>query len=202
MTKPASVDSDDDHHLLARLMSGDTADANRALATIIARFRRVMERTVWSIVHDRDAVGDVMQDIWLTCWNGRQTLIVCTRLREYLICIARTRALNWRRGERRRERRAHHATTWRQVDDPDTVENDAIYSLAADDHAHDVHTIVAAMPHLRRLVYTYVIQDGYTHDETAKLLNMAPRTVSNHMWHANQDIRRGLTQLGSAFDLY
>jgi RNA polymerase sigma-70 factor (ECF subfamily) len=55
--------------------------------------------------------------------------------------------------------------------------------------------VVGHMPKTRREVFTMVTEDGLSIDEAAQRLHVTKATVSTHLYHARQELRKFLTAL-------
>ena len=193
MTVP-TTNPDDERQLLIRLTSGDDAEANRAIGEIVTRYEPIVEQTAWPILRDREAVEEIKQTVWITCWRQCQRLVRQGQLREYLVTIARTRALNLRRNEGRKATHARRAAELQLATGAHAVENDATLYLTVEDRERVANAAIEAMPRRRRDIYLRVARDGESYEQIAASLNLAPRTVINQMCLANQSIRRAIIQ--------
>lgn len=81
--------------LVSSQESGERCQAWQQHASFV---RAVVAR----IVHDRDVMDDVCQDVWIQAWRGQDSFRATASLRTWLYRIAINRALNAVRDERAR----------------------------------------------------------------------------------------------------
>jgi RNA polymerase sigma-70 factor (ECF subfamily) len=129
---------------------------------------------------------DIVQNAFLYLWEHRDDIDPDQSIRAYLFRIGYTRALNHFRDASKFE--ADAATEQPQRPASDTPEADA---LNAELRAQ-IDEAVAALPERRRLVFELCFLQDYTYQEAAEALDIARKTVENHMRLALRDLREAL----------
>ena len=139
------------------------------------------------ITHDKAAAADILQDVYLKLWQVRESIDPDRCLRALMYLMARNYALNH---ERQRKRHAAEA-----IDDDhpsvsfDTVNDDELDAAMLKRH---LERWISEMPQRRREAFMLSRFEGLSHEEIASLMDLAPKTVNNHIVLALQHIRRKL----------
>ena len=139
------------------------------------------------ITHDKAAAADILQDVYLKLWQVRESIDPDRSLRALMYLMARNYALNH---ERQRKRHAAEA-----IDDDhpsvsfDTVNDDELDAAMLKRH---LERWISEMPQRRREAFMLSRFEGLSHEEIASLMDLAPKTVNNHIVLALQHIRRKL----------
>jgi RNA polymerase sigma-70 factor (ECF subfamily) len=129
----------------------------------------------------RAEAEDAVQDAWLRAARALASFRWGSRLRTWLGGIV----VNCCREQRRRAARFERA----QPEPPPAAEPSAAEPPAA---AVDVEAALAALPEgLREVLVLHVIE-GYTHEEVAGLLGIAPGTSKSRLFDARVLLRRRL----------
>jgi RNA polymerase sigma-70 factor (ECF subfamily) len=139
------------------------------------------------IVHDRSAAADIIQDLFLKLWQIRTDIDPERSLRALMYQMARNFALNHERQKKR------HASEEVDADHP-SVRFDILADekLDADVLQVKIRGWIDMMPTRRREAFILSRYTGLSHDEIATLMNLAPKTVNNHIVLALQHLRAQL----------
>ena len=144
-------------------------------------------RYAWNYTHEQEAAYDVLQDVFLKLWQIRARIDPERSLKALLYQMVRNTALNQLRYNKR------HA-----ADDLD----DMLYEPAvSEEHAADLdageldaemQSWIAEMPDRRREAFMLSRYQGLSHAEIAQIMDLAPKTVNNHIVLALQHLRERL----------
>ncbi len=94
--------------------------------------------------------------------------------------------------DRHRSTRRYHATIMPQAEPPErAVEADHVAGL----QAAEILALLAALEPVPRAVFNLYEVEGYTHDEIARLLGIAPGTSRSHLTRAKRRLRAMVHQL-------
>ena len=139
------------------------------------------------IIRDDDVASDILQDVYLKLWNVRDTIDPGRSLRAFMYQMVRNHALNHRRQVKR------HVSEELNAEHP-SVSFDALNEeqLDADTLGDRIHRWIDDMPTRRREAFMLSRYEGLTHDEIATMMDLAPKTVNNHIVLALQHIRQKL----------
>lgn len=129
---------------------------------------------------------DVVQKAFIKLWQHRERLDPDQSLRAYLYQIVRNTALNHKRGEKRR--RDAHATA--AASDGHVRQGaSAPQALQARELRTHVRTWIDELPPKRREAFRLSRFEGLSHAEIADVMELVPRTVTNHIMLALRDLR-------------
>lgn len=139
------------------------------------------------ITRDGDAAADILQDVYLKLWNVRDTVDPEKSLRAFMYQMVRNYSLNHQRQLKR------HRSEEIDAEHP-SVSIDSLNEeqLDATDLAQRIHRWIDDMPTRRREAFMLSRYEGLSHEEIATMMNLAPKTVNNHIVLALQHIREKL----------
>jgi len=139
------------------------------------------------ITHDSISASDILQDVYLKLWQVRETIDPDRSLRALMYQMVRNYSLNHERQKKR------HAAEAIEADHP-SVGFDSLSDerLDAAILQKKMQEWIEEMPHRRREAFMLSRYEGLSHDEIASLMDLAPKTVNNHIVLALQHIRMKL----------
>ena len=179
MTLPPTPPADRFAHWAEAVRAGDRG----AFAALYDATHDPLYRYTRTITRDDEAAADVLQDVFVKLWSVRHTLDPARSLRALLFGMVRNAALNRLRADRRRP------FDPLGDDDPAAPAPDAADALAAGDLARALRAWIDALPPRRREAFTLSRFEGLTHEEIAAVMDLAPKTVNNHIVLALQTLR-------------
>lgn len=140
-----------------------------------------------SIVRDGQAAHDVLQDVYMKLWQIRESVDPARSLKALMYQMVRNYALNHERQKKTRSTES--------IDDSLTEpasSGDIEGVLHANALSERIHRWIADMPERRREAFVLSRYEGLSHEEVARVMNLTPRTVNNHIVLALQDLRSRL----------
>jgi RNA polymerase sigma-70 factor (family 1) len=168
-----------DSDLMMRLANADT----NALAVIFERYWSSVVRYAICLLKSQDEAEDVAQETFERLWERRDAWRVAGSVQPLLIQIARNLCIDVLRRRATGERAALHA-----------VRPVAVPTPSRDCEEEELRTIVTravlALPERRREVLILSRIHGLSRQEISEILEIAPRTVANHLRLALADLRR------------
>lgn len=171
--------------LVQRIRSSDP----EAFADVFGALREPLLRYTHGLVGDGAVAHDLVQDVFVSFWEGRHSLASDTTLAPFLYRMARNRALNHLRGRRFRD--ATHDALRREAsggEEPaDTLDAAALGTR--------LRAWIGALPERQREALTLTRDRGLSHHDAAAVMGVSPRTLNNH-------VVRALTQLHSRLAHY
>jgi len=141
------------------------------------------------IVQDKNAASDILQDVFLKLWQIRENVDPERSLRALMYQMVRNYALNHERQKKR------HVSEDVEADHPSVR-----FDILADeklDAAHlqaRIRVWIDQMPTRRREAFILSRYTGLSHEEIATLMDLAPKTVNNHIVLALQYLRSQLKE--------
>lgn len=141
------------------------------------------------IVHDKNAASDILQDVFLKIWQIRDNVDPERSLRALMYQMVRNYALNHERQKKR------HAAEEVEADHP-SVRFDILADekLDAAELQIKIRYWIDQMPARRREAFILSRYSGMSHEEIAALMDLAPKTVNNHIVLALQHLRTQLKE--------
>lgn len=177
------VDDAADVALLARLArSGDV----RAFETLYRRHTDVMYATALRITNDADLAADVVHDAWVRAVERAGRFEGRSAFRTWIVGIV----VNLMREHRRRERHNDELDSdgqpqWDSTSQPAELEVAGVDPL-------DLEAAIAALPTGFRQILVLHDVEGFTHDEIATMLSIAPGTSKSQLARARHRVREVL----------
>jgi len=167
--------------LLARVLNGDES----GLAVLLDRYWHSLVRYSWSILNDRDAAEDVVQNVFIKFWEHRESWGLEGSVLGLLFRMTRNLSVDEQRQYDTRRRAANKTPDRYAVPSPTD-------STHTQELASAVDVAVAKLPQRRREVFVLIRQHGLSYREAAEALGLAPQTVANHLNMAVADLREAL----------
>jgi len=175
-----------DIELLDLLRSGDRA----AFSEIYNRYwKRIFSVAVNKIGHLEEA-EEIVQDIFVSMWNRRESIIITTTLNAYLSVSVKYRVIKILAKRNLYNKFADHTLhILSQTDNStqDWLEFEELKSRLA--------ILVTQLPEKCRLVYKLSREEGMSQKQIAEEFNISEKTVEAHIGKALKHLRTGLGQL-------
>jgi RNA polymerase sigma-70 factor (ECF subfamily) len=177
----------DDGSLAARIRAGD----EHALEMLFSAYAPDLLAFAYSRLGEREVAEDVVHDVFVAVWRGRDRWELTGSLRAYLFTAVHHRVANARRAvgrSRRAEGTAVSGTTptdWRARGAADD-------RLREEDLARAAARAIGALPERNREAYVLVRRHGLTHAEAARVLGVSVKTIEAHMARAVHALRVAL----------
>ena len=173
-----------DCKLVLRLRNGD---ANALDAVLKLHWAPVLHY-VSALGVDSDTAEDVAQQAFVRLWERREILRLEGSLRGLLCRIARNLCFDHARRAKARDGAAKRSL---ETQKPASTPHDRLIGAEL---RVIIERAINALPKRRREVFLLVRYHGLSHRETAKVLDLAPQTVANHLGLALADLRISLAR--------
>ncbi len=144
-------------------------------------------RYAWYILHDEEASYDVVQDVFMKLWQIRSRIDPARSLKALLFQMVRNTALNHLRHARRHAASPLDDLVVEPYQTPQPEED-----LDGADLDDRVRSWIEEMPERRREAFLLSRYQGLSHAEIARIMDLTPKTVNNHIVLALQHLRRRL----------
>ena len=144
-------------------------------------------RYAWYFMHNDDAAYDVLQDVFLKLWQIRERLDPARSLKALLYQMVRNTALNHVRHAKRHAADALDEAAFEPAAMPQEEED-------FDTQMLEIHLRrwIDELPERRREAFMLSRYQGLSHAEIAGIMDLAPKTVNNHIVLALQHLRSRL----------
>jgi RNA polymerase sigma-70 factor (ECF subfamily) len=187
---PADAASDpgsDDDQLLGRVAAGDDG----ALAELYQRHAQVVLSQILLVVEERGLAEEVLQDTMLAVWRQAGTFRYESRVRSWMIAIARRQAR-----DRLRRNRLRVVEDTVLVDQPSVSAGPEILALERADVA-DVACAIGTLGRAHREILGLVFTAALTMAEVSEILEIPIGTVKSRLAVARIALCRALDEKGT-----
>jgi RNA polymerase sigma-70 factor (ECF subfamily) len=145
----------------------------------------------YSVLQDKDAAKDVVQDVFLDLWNKRETLSITTSLEAYLVRAVKFKSIDFIRKDKTKQQYVAKMTP---ASIPFTEDNSDGDEQTAN-RKKQLSYAIAQLPTKCRQVFLLSRVSGYTYKEIAEEMNISPKTVENQISRALKLLRQKLSDL-------
>ncbi len=168
--------------LARRVQDGD----REAFGELARRYLRPVHAVVASYLAESADVEDAAQETFLRALDRIRTYDPDRPFAPWLYQIARNVARNRRRADRR----------WRTTSEPEPALAEEGPDPAVRMELLEIRRLVEValeeLPEQRRTAFRLVDVEGYSAEETARLMGLSAGTVRSHVHHARRELRRRL----------
>ena len=173
-----------DEQLIHRLAGGDSSALDALFRAHYVSLCRVANR----FVQNESQAEDIVQELFVSLWEKRETLPEMDSVGPYLRRSARNRSLNYLRDQKRIP-----------VDDGEVPETIAAVGATSGFETAElrtrINTAIDKLPERCRLVFTMSKVEEMSHREIAQSLDISTKTVENQMTRAYRYLRQWLALL-------
>jgi len=155
-----------------------------AFGTIFTKYYKDLVRFSMRFTRNPDAAEELVQDVFVKLWENRNSLVISTSLKSFLLKSVQNRSLDHLRFENIRNKYASEILENLILSDNDT-EKQVLHS-ELEEHFLKV---LANLPELYVEVYSMSRNESMTYAEIAQKLGVSVRTVEVRMAKALQIIR-------------
>lgn len=178
-----TVEQISDQELMDLLRKGDESGLDGLFRKHYVELCRVADR----IVANEAAAEDVVQELFLSIWQKRNTLPVIDSIEAYLRRSARNRSLNYLRDQKRiPSGNGEMPILSSSVDETSAP-------LELEELQQKVDGAINSLPERCRLVYVLSRFENLSHKEIGEKLKISPKTVENQMGRAYRFLRDALS---------
>lgn len=148
-----------------------------------------------SILNDKQAAEDIVQEVFLYMWEKRENLQVDTGFYSYIFQSTYTKCVDYIRKDSRLDKREQQSILKFAEEYQSYIENDAhpIKELFSKDFNEKLSELLEQLPEARRQVFKLAYLDGLKAREIAVKLEMPQRTVESHIYLTLKFLRTQLS---------
>ncbi|GGI25282.1 RNA polymerase sigma factor [Pedobacter mendelii] len=179
--------------ILARIAKGE----QNAFTILFRNYERYVYQYGSKLTHSETLALEIVQDIFLKIWLGREKLAKVQNFGAYLNRLVRNHSFNVLR------KLAFEAKSSLKIK-RDFVENDNSTMLQLDynETVRILHEALNNLPPQQRIVYDLCHLEGLKYDDAALKMNISPKTVHSHMKQALKNIREHFRKHAVAYPLF
>lgn len=174
--KPLNLESE----LLSKIAEGD----EYAFCGLFDHYRKYVFSFGRKLTHSEEAAEEIVQDVFLKIWTGRERLKDIDNFAAYLTILVRNHSFNLLRQMGQRQR-ADQKIQSAMSEQDNTTEHNLDYREAV----RVLDEVLELLPEQQKMVYTLCHQDGLKYEEAALKMNISAATVHYHMKLALAAIR-------------
>ena len=178
------------------LVKGCLAREKEAFEILVNTYFPVLCSFANGIVKDSETAKDIVQEVFIRFWNGKEIFKEFNSLKAWLYLSTRNRALNELKSKKRSEE--HHTTAHQQGQ---TTENNIFSAIVKAETLASVYSVVNQLPLQMRTVFELHYIEGMPIREIATRLGIRSKTVSNHRYNALCMLRAKLVDDADALSL-
>lgn len=179
------IQTDSEEVLLKKMAEGD----QDAFHAIYYHYAPRLYGKLLKALHSEDLSSEILQEVFLTIWQKRSLIDPARSFRSYLFKIADNLAIDLFR-KANRDQAVMSRLLAASIDHYTHTEE----WLEQKEKAGLLHRAIEELPPQRKMVFVLCKLEGKSHEEVAKLLNIAPSTVNNHIVKAMQFLRNYLSE--------
>ncbi len=177
--------------LLAKASNGDEA----AFREIFDTYRNAIYSYSMYVLKNELLAEDIVQDVFLKIWIGRQKLATVQSFNSWLFIVVRNKIVDVFKEQLRQSSIIRKAIVNKE---PEDIERKIIQR----DYETLLHEAVDRLTPQQQLIYHLSREEGLKHREIALKLNISPNTVKEHLVQALRSIRKFLTPYLSLLILF
>ncbi len=186
------MDSNEENALIGRMKEGDREAFNAFFVESYASLLAYANM----IIGDKDVAEDIIQEVFLSVWEGRVYLSIDGSLRSYFLRSVYNSAMNYIKHERVVEK--YSTSRQRELkeyelnyDNPDR--NHIIQKLFNEELNHILNEAIDTLPDKCKEVFKLSYVYDMKRKDISEALNISLRTVDNHIYKALKLIRERLS---------
>jgi RNA polymerase sigma-70 factor (ECF subfamily) len=167
--------------LYSLIATGD----ERAFNIVYERHWRKLFRFLYRMTKSREVAEELLVDVFLKLWIGRELVPEIQNMDSFLYKVAYHKALDFLKLTARKA--TLQKVVARQMADISAEEADQ--HLLAKEYQQIIEQAIRRLSPQRKLVFTLSREQGMTHEQIARQLNLSPKTVKRTMSDALESIR-------------
>ncbi len=183
-----SYRSYDDGTLVQLLVKGD----EDAFKQIFETYRDRLFIFIKDIIHSEQVAEELVLDVFMKIWLGRELLGEVENLQAFLYRVARNKAIDFFRVAAKDEK--FKTELLKQFGDSSLHQESADHALVVKEYESSLREAVSLLSPQRKEAWRLSREENMTHDEIAAKMQISPRTVNYHISEAKDFIRRHLAK--------
>ena len=178
------MDANELNSLINQMKAGDKESFNK----LFRRYYSPLVRFCVRFVADQDVAAEIVQDLFVKIWTGRDKLKIASSFDSYMMGSVRNAAYTYINSQR------SHNEAHMMIYTGESDETDPSDQLQSNNLEESYRKVLAEMPEKRREVFLASRFDGLKYAEIAEKFNLSPKTVEAHMMAAIKQLREGLKE--------
>lgn len=167
--------------LLQQIAEGDETAFN----LLFKNYRNRLFTYLYKITKSKETSEEIVLDVFLKIWMGRDIVTEIENFEAFLFRIARNKALDFLRSLQKAPNIQHEVWEILELSSNEATDDNIIQK----DTANYIETAVRQLSPQRQKVFLLSREEGLSHEEIAKRLQLSRNTVRNHISASLEFIR-------------
>lgn len=164
----------EDHELFLLIREGDTL----AFAEVVNRYANILQRFIFKRTSCVEDTKDILQEVFASLWNRRESIIITQSLYPYLFKAARYKVIDWMINKKK--------TIMRSEELQLICTQEIVYTTSEDDFlAKELEILlemeVNKMPRTMKAVFSLSRKEAKSIKDIAFELSLSEQTVKNNI---------------------
>lgn len=168
-----------DKQLIRAIRNGDT----KSFEKLFEKYYDKYFSFACALLHDTDAAEDVLQNVFLKIWLGRERLDENRSIENYLLVSVRNEIFDWLR------LKYNQVVVHEEDVEKEDVSADIEASLAWAETSDKMDAIIRKMPPQRQRIFLMSRYSNMSSKAIADSLDLSVRTVERHIYLALKDLK-------------
>lgn len=171
--------------ILSKISAGDA----RAFTCLFDFYYRHLGQYVYRLTESLDATEEIVQDVFVKIWSGRENLQQIDSFTNYLFIITRNKTYRFLK-----EKALAHT---RQQQFEQQYQEECCFqdeTNTEEDFSRMIDELIEKLPPQQRKVYELSKINHLKYGEIAALLSISPETVKKHIVAANKFIKNSISE--------
>jgi RNA polymerase sigma-70 factor, ECF subfamily len=174
-----------EYNLALLLKEGNT----EAFKIIFNQYKSKLYFFTLAYLHSPAEVDEIIQDVFLSLWEHRQSLNETLSIKSYLYKITVNHILNHLKHEAVKQKFINYA-----LKNQSEVDDQSQESIDFDDLKVMIESIIERLPAQQQKIFKMSRWEGLSHDEIATQLGISVRSVENQVYRALKFIKANLKE--------
>ena len=173
-----SNSSEDIHALIGLVKNSD----RKAFKELFDFFWEPLSVYAYSILDDKDAAKDLIQDLWITIWQKRRDLII-SNFKAYIYTALRNKCYSYLRDQKFTRLQEETLTKLEQIENA-SADEDLFERMRA-----LLSKSIQELPPKCKEIFELSRINGFSNDEISSILGISKKTVENNITKALNKLR-------------
>lgn len=156
-----------------------------AFCTLYRDYQQVLFKKLLLFLDSREAVKDIVQEVFLKIWLRRKQIRMDASLKTYMFRIGHNMIMDYYRSLGRKQQFSFLFFSDAQADED---------KMFLEDKLSRLEVIIGKLPPKRKRIFELCKFEQKSYEEVSEILNVSPSTISDHIVKAHQFIKTELVK--------
>lgn len=182
---------DTSYHIIEQTLKEEASKGNqKAFKELFDHYQYKLFQYIFHIVKSREIAEELVMDVFLKLWNGREMLVEIESLNGFLFRVAYTKSIDFFRSAAGNKRFVDLIEEQLSIASSSNAHND----LVSKEYEALLRQAIALLPPKRKMIYEMSRDHNMSHEEIAHKLGISKSTVANTIVEAKQFIKEYLSK--------